>query len=125
MRTLVLLRTDATRPVTGRGMAWTDGIEAFDDSLAHAGVLLASLGPSRDDPVARVRIDDERPSVRRGQPADAIVDLAGLWLWQVRSMDEAIAWARRFPAGAGAHMELEIHPVADRATGTHHTRQED
>jgi len=115
MRTMVLLRTEGARTASGPGAAAPSGIEAFDASLTRAGVLLASLGPGRDGDVARVRIGGGRATVRHGEATTADDDLAGLWLWQVRSIDEAIAWATRYPAGPAEQFEFEIRPVADRS----------
>jgi hypothetical protein len=122
MRTMVLLRTQSSRTVTGPEAFGLGGIDAFDASLTRAGVLLASLGPDRDGDIARVRIGSGRATVRLGETTTADGSLAGLWLWQVRSIDEAIAWATRFPAGPADHVEFEIRPVADRAAQLHDLR---
>jgi len=115
MRTVVVLRTERSETVTGPDVHAPDGIEAFDASLTRAGILLASLGPQRDGDVARVRIGSGQATVRRGETMATDGPLAGLWLWQVRSLDEAIAWATRYPAGPADQLEFEIRPVADRA----------
>jgi hypothetical protein len=112
---MVLLRTEAPRTVIGQDVLGLGGIEAFDASLTRAGVLLASLGPDRDGDVARVRLGNGRATVRLGETRTTDGSLAGLWLWQVRTIDEAIAWATRFPAGPADQFEFEIRPVADRA----------
>jgi hypothetical protein len=115
MRTMVLLRTEGARTLSGPDAFGPGGIEAFDASLTRAGVLLASHGPDRDGDVARVRIGRGRATVRVGETTAKDGVLAGLWLWQVHSIDEAVAWATRFPADPADQIEFEIRPVADRA----------
>ena len=82
---------------------------AFHEELVGAGILLATdrLRPSSDG--VRVRFDGDKPTVIDGPFTESKELIGGYWLWQVRSLDEAIAWVRRAPFGAGT--ELEIRPV--------------
>lgn len=86
---------------------------AFNEELVKAGVLLAGEGLQPSAKGARVMFSgDQRQSVE-GPFAPAGELIAGFWLWQVRSLDEAIEWVRRCPrpfAGAGDGV-IEIRPV--------------
>ena len=83
----------------------------FHEELAAAGVLLASdrLEPTAKG--ARLRFDGPQPTVTDGPFTEAKELIAGFWLWQVGSLDEAIEWLKRAPFGRG--MELEIRPIAE------------
>jgi hypothetical protein len=83
----------------------------FNEELAAAGVLLAADGlkPSRYG--ARVRYDGAKRAVIDGPFAETKELIAGFWLWQVRSLDEAIEWARRSPNPFRSACEVEIRPL--------------
>lgn len=85
---------------------------AFNESLIKAGVLLAGEGLHPSSRGARVRFSpDAKPSVVHG-PFPAIGELvAGFWLLQVKSLDEAIEWIKRVPNPDGDMGEIEIRPV--------------
>jgi len=83
----------------------------FNEELVKAGVLLAAEGlkPSADG--ARVRFSGSQRTVVDGPFAETKELVAGFWLWQVRSMDEAIEWVRRCPNPMPGDSEIEIRPV--------------
>jgi len=83
----------------------------FNDELIKAGVMLAGEGlhPSRKG--VRVRYSGSQRSVVDGPFAETKELVAGFWLWQVRSMEEAIEWARRCPNPHAEDCEVEIRPV--------------
>ncbi|MFT3763369.1 MAG: YciI family protein [Pseudoxanthomonas sp.] len=83
----------------------------FNEELAAAGVLLAADGlkPSRYG--ARIRYDGARRQVIDGPFAETKELIAGFWLWQVRSLDEAIEWAKRSPNPFHSVCEVEIRPL--------------
>ena len=84
----------------------------FNEELVKAGVMLAGEGlhPSRRG--KRVRFAHGRRSVIDGPFAETTELIAGFWLWQVKSMDEAIEWVRRCPDPMpGEESEIEIRPV--------------
>jgi hypothetical protein len=83
----------------------------FNEDLVKAGVMLAGEGlhPSRRG--VRVRYSGASRSVVDGPFAETKELVAGFWLWQVRSMDEAIEWARRCPNPHPEDCEVEIRPV--------------
>ncbi|MEL1265313.1 YciI family protein [Pseudoxanthomonas putridarboris] len=81
----------------------------FNEALVKAGVMLAGEGlhPSRRG--ARVRFEGKRRTVVDGPFPGTKELVAGFWLWQVRSLDEAIEWIKRAPFDGGA--EIELRPV--------------
>jgi hypothetical protein len=81
----------------------------FNEELTKAGIMLAGEGLHPSSKGMRVRFTEHGPEVVQG-PFGATGELvAGFWLWRVRSIDEAIDWAKRAPFEAGA--ELEIRPL--------------
>jgi hypothetical protein len=83
----------------------------FNEELMQAGVLLAGEGLKPSAAGARVRFAGDRRSVIDGPFAETKELIAGFWLWQVRSMDEALEWARRCPPPFDGECELEIRPL--------------
>lgn len=83
----------------------------FNEELARAGVLLAGEGLHPSARGARVRFDGDRRMVIDGPFAETTELVAGFWLWQVRSMDEAVEWLRRCPNPHDEPCEVEIRPV--------------
>ncbi len=82
----------------------------FNDELIAAGIMLAGEGLHPTSRGRRVRFDGGgRHAVTDGPFAETRELLAGYWLWQVRSLDEATEWIKRAPFQAGA--ELELRPV--------------
>jgi hypothetical protein len=84
----------------------------FNEELVKAGVMLAGDGlhPSRRG--KRVRFAGGKRSIVDGPFAETKELIAGYWIWQVKSMDEALEWARRLPDPMpGEDAELEIRPV--------------
>ena len=85
---------------------------AFNEELVKAGVMLAGEGLHPSSRGKRVRFAGERRTVVDGPFAETKELIAGFWLWQVRSMEEAVEWAKRCPNPMpGAESELEIRPV--------------
>jgi hypothetical protein len=80
----------------------------FNEELVKAGVMLAGEGLHPTSKAVRVRCDGDKRTVIDGPFAETKELLAGYWLWQVKSMDEAIEWINRSPFQEG---ELEIRPV--------------
>ncbi|MCC7273116.1 MAG: YciI family protein [Alphaproteobacteria bacterium] len=83
----------------------------FNEELAAAGVLLAGEGLHPTSKGARVRFSGSRRTVIDGPFAETKELLAGFWLWQVKSLEEAIAWVRRCPNPHGEDTEVEIRQV--------------
>lgn len=83
----------------------------YNEELAKAGALLAGEGLHPSSRGARVRFSGERRTVLNGPFAPAEHLIAGFWLIQAKSMDEAIEWARRCPNPMEGESEIEIRRV--------------
>jgi hypothetical protein len=83
----------------------------FNEELMKAGVMLAGEGikPSREG--KRMHFAQGTRQVIDGPFAQTKELIAGFWLWQVRSMDEALEWARRCPPPFEGECEIEIRPL--------------
>ena len=82
---------------------------AFNEELATAGVLVEGDGMKPSSAGVRVRFSGPERRVEHGPfPLGEVI--AGYWVWEVASMDEAIAWARRCPNPTGHDSTLEIRP---------------
>jgi hypothetical protein len=81
----------------------------FNEQLVKAGVMLAADGLKASSTGKRVRFSGETRTVIDGPFAETKELIAGFWLWQVRSMDEAVEWLKRAPFDGGT--EVEIRPV--------------
>lgn len=82
----------------------------FNEKLVEAGVLLMADGLHPSSKGARVRFDGKKRTVIDGPFAETKELVAGFWLWQVRSLDEAIEWIKRAPLFDGG-AEIELRPV--------------
>ena len=80
----------------------------FNEQLVKAGVMLEGEGLHPSSKGARVRFSGRQRTVIDGPFTEAKELIAGYWLWQVKSMDEAIEWVKRSPYQDG---EVEIRPV--------------
>jgi hypothetical protein len=80
----------------------------YNEELAKAGVLLAGEGLQPSSKGARVRFNGEKRTVIDGPFTETKELIAGFWLWQVKSMEEAIEWAKRIPF---REEHVEIRPV--------------
>src|SRR5512144_2116510 len=84
----------------------------FNEELVKAGVMLAGEGLHPTSRGKRVRFDGAKRRVTDGPFAETKELIAGFWLWQVKSMEEAVEWARRCPDPMpGEEAQLEIRPV--------------
>ena len=83
----------------------------FNEELVKAGIMLAGEGLHPSSKGARVRFSGKDRSVVDGPFAETRELVAGFWLWQVRSLDEAIEWVKRCPNPHEGPSEIEIRPV--------------
>jgi hypothetical protein len=83
----------------------------FNEELAKAGVLLAGEGLQPSSKGKRVRFSGPRRTVVDGPFAETKELIAGFWLWQVRSMEEAVEWVKRCPCPFESESEIEIRQV--------------
>ncbi len=91
-----------------------DAMMKYNEALQRAGILLALDGLHPPSMGARVSFDTGRPVVRDGPFAEAKEVLGGYWMIQVKSREEAIAWASRCPASANEVVEVrQVQEFAD------------
>lgn len=83
----------------------------FNEELVQAGVMLAGDGLRPSSHGARVAFDGAQRRVIDGPFAETRELVAGFWLWQVRSLDEAIEWVKRCPNPMPGPSEIEIRPL--------------
>jgi len=82
----------------------------FNEQLVEAGVMLMGEGLHPSSKGVRVRFEGKQRKVIDGPFAETKELVAGFWLWQVRSMEEAIEWIKRAPLFDGG-VEIELRPV--------------
>jgi hypothetical protein len=78
----------------------------FNEQLVKAGVMLAGEGLHPSSKGVRVRFDGSKRTVIDGPFAETKELIAGFWLWQVKSKEEAIEWLKRAPFGGGTEVEI-------------------
>jgi hypothetical protein len=112
MRFMVMVKTDANSEA---GMppstAELDAMTKYNDELVKAGVMLDGNGLTSSADGALVSFTDGEPRVIDGPFAEAKELIAGYWLLEVKSREEAIEWMKRIPAGAAVDFEIEIRPL--------------
>jgi hypothetical protein len=85
----------------------------FDEALVRAGVLLDGERLQASGRGARIRLSGTTRTVIDGPFTENEGLVTGYWLWQVRSLDEAIEWAKRCPNPTGVDAEIELRPVVE------------
>ena len=109
MRFMVIVKADKS---TEAGVLPSKGLLTemgkFNEELAKAGVMLAGEGLQPSSKGARVRFSGNKRTVIDGPFSETKELVAGFWLWQVRSKEEAIEWLKRAPFREG---EVEIRQV--------------
>ena len=83
----------------------------YNEELAKAGILLAADGLHPSSRGARIQFDGDKRTVVDGPFAETKELIAGYWLWQVKSLEEAIEWGKRCPNPTGVEGQIEIRPV--------------
>jgi len=84
----------------------------FNEELVNAGIMLAGEGLHPSAKGKRIKFSGGKKTVVDGPFVETKELIAGYWVWQVRSMDEAVEWARRCPDPMpGEDAELEIRPI--------------
>ena len=117
MRVLVLVKAtaDSERGFvhTPETAAMMDAMGRFNDELEAAGVFVMADGLTPSSAGKRIAFDGPSRTVIDGPFAQPNELVAGFWLWDVKDMDEAIAWAKRCPNPRPGPSELEIRPVQE------------
>ncbi len=119
MRVMVLVKAteDSERGFvpTDETRAMMEAMGRFNDDLAEAGILVAGDGLKPSSAGKRVAFDGAARTVIDGPflPPGELV--AGFWLWEVRDLDEAVAWVKRCPNPMPGPSEIEIRPLYEAA----------
>ena len=116
MRVMVIVK--ATEDSEKGVLPTTEMFEAmgrFNDELSNAGILLDADGLKPSSHGKRVAIDGPGRTVIEGPFAETRVLVAGFWLWEVKDMDEAVAWVKRCPNPMPGPSEIEIRPLFEAA----------
>ena len=111
MRVMVLAKSTPATELVASHRSGGEAMARFTEDLVHAGVLLAADALRPSSTGARVRFDGAARVVTDGPFRESPELVAGYWIWQVRSLDEAIEWLKRAPFPDGS--ELEIRAVAE------------
>jgi hypothetical protein len=96
-------------------MAMMAEMGRFNDELRNAGILIMADGLTPSSQGKRVAFDGTGRTVIDGPFAHAREQVAGFWLWEVKDMDEAVAWVKRCPNPMPGPSEIEIRPLFDLA----------
>lgn len=112
MRVMVIVKADkdSEAGVMPDQQLLTD-MGRFNAELVQAGIMLAGEGLHPSSRGVRVHFSGDQRSVIDGPFAETKELIAGFWLWQVKSLEEAIEWVKRCPNPMGIESEIEIRPV--------------
>ena len=88
---------------------------AYNQKLIEAGIMLAADGLQPSSKGARVKFSSTKRTVIDGPFIETKELIAGYWLWQVKSLEEAIEWVKRCPNPMGVEGEIEIRPLYEAA----------
>jgi hypothetical protein len=86
-------------------------MDRFIEELVQAGIMVAGAGLKAGVEAKRISIDGERKTVIDGPFAETRELVAGFQIWEVKDMDEAVAWAKRYPMSG----EMELRPFIEAA----------
>ncbi len=100
---------------TPETMGMMEAMGKFNEELINAGILLAGDGLKPSSAGKRVAFDGPGRSVIDGPFAETRELVAGFWLWEVKDMDEAVAWVKRCPNPMLGPSEIEIRPLYEMA----------
>jgi len=85
----------------------------YNEALVKAGIMLAGEGLHPSSKGARIKFSGKNRTVVDGPFTEAKELVAGFWIWQVKSMDEALEWAKRCPNPMEGESILELRPVLE------------
>ena len=95
-------------------------MEKFNDELIKAGIMLAGEGLKDSSQGSRITFEGKKRTVRDGPFAETKELVAGFWIWQVKSKQEALEWAKRIPFHKGEEVEIrqifEVEDFGDQLT---------
>ena len=112
MRVMVIVKANADSEA-GKlpSEALLTNMMKYNEELVRAGVMLAGEGLQASSQGKRVRFEGTKRAVIDGPFSETKELVAGFWLWQVKSLDEAVEWLKRMPQQEGETSEVEIRPV--------------
>jgi len=87
----------------------------FNEELVKAGIMLAGEGLHPSSKGRRVRFNGDTRTVIDGPFSETKELVAGFWIWQVKSLDEAVEWVKRCPNPHPGESEIEIRPIFEAA----------
>ena len=125
MRVMVIVK--ATKDSEAGVLPTKELIEAmgkYNEQLVKAGIMLAGDGLQPTSKGKRVRFSGEKRSVIDGPFSETKEVIAGFWIWQVRSMEEAVEWLKRCPNPHCEDSEVEIRPFFEAADFGEHLTPE-
>lgn len=86
---------------------------AFNEKLVKAGIMLSGEGLHPSSKGKRVRFSGDKRTVVDGPFAEVKELIAGFWIWEVKSIEEAVDWVKRCPNPTGAESVIEIRPIGE------------
>jgi hypothetical protein len=118
MRVMVLVKSDKNSergiPLTKETKETFAAMGKFNEELVKAGVMLAGEGLRPSSKGKRVRFSGKERKVIDGPFPETKELIGGFWLWQVKSMDEAVEWLKRAPFDGGAEVEIrQVYEASD------------
>ncbi|MFG1244738.1 YciI family protein [Xanthobacter sp. DSM 14520] len=116
MRVMVIVK--ATADSEAGLMPSSELLEAmgrFNEELANAGIMLSGDGLKPSSHGKRIAFDGPSRMVMDGPFAETKELIAGFWLWEVKDMEEAVAWVKRCPNPMPGPSEIEIRPLYEMA----------
>ena len=116
MKVMVMVKATASSEAgIMPGEALLLAMGSFNEELVKAGVMLAGEGLHPSSRGKRVRFSGEKRTITDGPFTETKELVAGFWLWQVKSMEEAIEWVKRCPNPMPEESDIEIRPLFEAA----------
>jgi hypothetical protein len=116
MRFLVMVKaTKESEAGVMPDMQLLEEMGKFNEELVKAGIMLAGEGLHPSSKGKRVRFNGDTRRVIDGPFAETKELVAGFWIWQVKSLEEAVEWVKRCPNPHRGESEIEIRPLFEQA----------
>jgi hypothetical protein len=116
MRVMVFVKaTEDSEKGVPPDTAMLEAMGKFNEELVSAGVMLAGDGLKPSSHAKRIAFDGPGRRVIDGPFAETRELVAGFWLWEVKDMDEAVAWVKRCPNPMPGPSEIDIRPLYEMA----------
>lgn len=112
MRVMVIMKANAESEAgVMPSQRLLEAMGHYNEALVNAGIMLAGEGLHPSSKGVRIEFSGTKSTVVDGPFTETGELIAGFWLWQVRSMDEAIEWVKRCPNPDGGDCTIELRPV--------------